>query len=738
MKKVLLILLFFFAALSVRSKFSDISHFFPVWSHFSAPVPTIIITQPANSTTCIGTNATFTVVALNATGYQWQVNQGSGYLNIANGGRYSGANTATLNITGATANMSTYTYRCLVMGDIPAASTPATLTVRQAPVITQNPMPNTICEGENVLFYIAATNATAYRWQVNTGSGFTDLSDGPGATGGTYVNTHTAVLYITGATVAMSDYYYRCVVTGACTPGATSAAAAFTVLANETYYEDYDGDGYGNAAVTNISCTAPIGFVSNNQDCDDNNPSLHPGATEICGDGIDNNCNGQIDEGCSAGITNVTSSNANSTYKIDDIIDIQLIFSAAVNVTGSPSLMLNNGGTATYASGDGTSTLTFSYTVVSGQNSSNLDYSSSNALSFNGGSISNVSGGSPAILTLPAPGSAGSLGANKTFIIDATRPTAGIVVANTSLSFGQTSLITITFSEAVIGFTDSDLMVQNGAISMLNSSDGGRTWTARLTPSPSVTDPSNLITLNNSDVTDENGNAGIGTATSNNYAIDNIRPTAGIAVTNTNLTFGTTSTVTITFNEAVTGFTTDDLTVENGVVSDLSSSDGGTTWTALLTPNNSITDATNVITLDNTGVTDLADNTGTGVTNSNNYEVNTNRPTATIVVADNALSIGETPTVTITFSEAVTGFTNDDLTIANGTLSAVNSTDGGITWKATLTPAAEITYLANVITLDNTGVTAVLSGNAGTGVTNSNNYTIDTNRPTATIVVADA
>ena len=59
-------------------------------------------------------------------------------------------------------------------------------------------------------------------------------------------------------------------------------------------------------------------------------------------------------------------------------------------------------------------------------------------------------------------------------------------------------------------------------------------------------------------------------------------------------------------------------------------------------------------------------------------------PTVGIVVADNALLAGETSLVTITFSEAVTGFNNTDLTIANGTLSAVTSGDGGITWTCLL------------------------------------------------------
>src|SRR5690606_31088824 len=153
-----------------------------------------------------------------------------------------------------------------------------------------------------------------------------------------------------------------------------------------------------------------------------------------------------------------------------------------------------------------------------------------------------------------------------------------------------------------------------------------------------------------------------------NITIDNTAPTASVVVADAALGAGETSLVTVTFNEAVTGFTNADLTVANGALSAVSSSDGGITWTATLTPMASVSDATNVITLDNTGVADASGSAGTGTTNSNNYAIDTARPTAAIVFADSALAIGETSLVTFTFSEAVAGFTNADLTIANGTL----------------------------------------------------------------------
>ena len=322
------------------------------------------------------------------------------------------------------------------------------------------------------------------------------------------------------------------------------------------------------------------------------------------------------------------------------------------------------------------------------------------------------------------------------YTIDTVRPTASVVIANPALNIGGTSLVTITFSEAVSGFTNADLSVANGTLSAVSSNDGGITWTATLTPTSNVTDATNLITLNNTGVNDLAGNVGTGTTDSNNYAIDTQRPTATLVVTDSALGIGQTSLVTITFSEAVTGFTNADLTIANGTLSAVSSNDGGITWTATLTPVNGVTHANNVITLDNTGVTDLAGNAGSGTTDSNNYAVDSQRPTATIVLADTALVAGETSLVTITFSEAVTGFTNSDLNVPNGTLTAVSSADGGVTWTATFTPTAGIKDTTNLITLNNTGI-ADLAGNVGTGTTNSVNFTVDTVRPTATIVVAD-
>ncbi|MDP2307139.1 MAG: putative metal-binding motif-containing protein, partial [Pseudomonadota bacterium] len=63
-----------------------------------------------------------------------------------------------------------------------------------------------------------------------------------------------------------------------------------------TFYQDFDGDGFGDESVSVVACVAPSGYVESGTDCDDSEPDSYPGGVEVC-DEIDNNCDGAVDEG---------------------------------------------------------------------------------------------------------------------------------------------------------------------------------------------------------------------------------------------------------------------------------------------------------------------------------------------------------------------------------------------------------------------------------------------------------
>lgn len=63
-----------------------------------------------------------------------------------------------------------------------------------------------------------------------------------------------------------------------------------------TWYVDADRDGFGDPTRTAHTCDAPRGFTADATDCDDDDDAHNPGAAEVCGDGIDQDCSGEADD----------------------------------------------------------------------------------------------------------------------------------------------------------------------------------------------------------------------------------------------------------------------------------------------------------------------------------------------------------------------------------------------------------------------------------------------------------
>ncbi|MBL7774328.1 MAG: T9SS type A sorting domain-containing protein [Chitinophagaceae bacterium] len=189
------------------------------------------------------------------------------------------------------------------MSNFSCSTTPFTNNPATMPVIQSSA--NSVCAGSPAVFSVVGgslNQATQWVWYKN--------SCGTNS-GGTQVGTGNSItVYPTGSAV----YYVRgeggCVNPGPC----NSTYISTTPI----WYMDADGDGYTVGPSICSTSSPGTGYIpySNGADCNDNNWAVRPNAAEILGNGIDDNCNGQIDEliycttssyyvGCYAPITNV-------------------------------------------------------------------------------------------------------------------------------------------------------------------------------------------------------------------------------------------------------------------------------------------------------------------------------------------------------------------------------------------------------------------------------------------------
>ena len=488
-------------------------------------------------------------------------------------------------------------------------------------------------------------------------------------------------------------------------------------------------------------------------------------------------------------VTGVSSSTADGSYKAAATVSIQVNFSEPVTVTGTPQLALSSGATVNYASGSGTSALTFTYTVGAGENTADLDYIATTSLTLNGGTIKDAATNN-ATLTLAAPGTAGSLGNAKNIVIDTTAPTVSSVnssTANGSYTSGATVSIQVNFSENVTVTGTPQLALSSGAT--VNYASGSGTSALTFTYTVGAGDSSadldynatTSLTLNGGTIKDAATNAAtltlptVGGASSlggqKNIVIDTTAPTVSSVNSSTadgSYKAGATVSIQVNFSEAVTVTGTPQLALSSGATVNYASGSGTSTLTFTYTvgagENTADLDyiATTSLTLNGGTIKDAATNNATltlaapgtagSLGNAKNIAIDTTAPTVSSVnssTADGSYKAGATVSIQANFSEPVTVTGSPQLALDSGGTASYTAGSGTSTLTFTYTVgsgenAADLDYTGTgSMTLNggtikdaatnNATLTLAAPGAAGS-LGNSKNIAIDTTAPTVASV----
>ena len=259
---------------------------------------------------------------------------------------------------------------------------------------------------------------------------------------------------------------------------------------------------------------------------------------------------------------------------------------------------------------------------------------------------------------------------------DTTSPTVAIS-SNASAPVTGPFSIAIAFSEPVTGFELADLVVGNGSASELQGNNAS--YTATITPEASGT-----VTVDIAAGAAQDG-AGNPSAAADQFSIT--ADTAAPTVTTTSAASEPVSgpfSITVTFSEPVTGFELADLVVGNGSTSELQGSEAS--YTATVTPT-----ASGAVTVD-IAAGAAEDSAGNPSAAADQFSItadltpeDTTAPTVTTTSAASEPVSGPF-SITVTFSEPVTGFELADLVVGNGSTSELQGSEASYT--ATVTPTA--------------------------------------------------
>jgi hypothetical protein len=335
--------------------------------------------------------------------------------------------------------------------------------------------------------------------------------------------------------------------------------------------------------------------------------------------------------------------------------------------------------------------------------------------------------------SMPFAGILGSGKLNFTTAGGVTAPTAHIGATIQFNDTGTSHTDYITNSASVQGTYSGTL----GAHDMVQVSlDNGATWNIASAAngswsyngSPGLEGASTVIARVSNTIGQSSG------STSHSYVFDDVGASAVSASLDHNvLGLGGSATVTITFSEAVSGFTINNSTINSATYGAFSSSDGGLTWTATVTPN---AETSNSAVHDSLVVsaTDVAGNPlHDSLINIDTYAVQTiSLPSVTLAITGLSSDTGSSATdfITSSASQHISGTISAPVT-GNATVQV--SLDGGSTWYSTTVDNNNLTWTTtNALTLlsgHNSMMVRVSDGtNNGTPV--EHGYTVDTQAPT--------
>ncbi len=422
-------------------------------------------------------------------------------------------------------------------------------------------------------------------------------------------------------------------------------------------------------------------------------------------------------------------------YDAGKALTLTLNMSGAVNVTGTPTLTLSDGGTASYVSGSGTSTLVFSYTVAAGQNSSALEVTGVT------GTIKDLAGNALSTANLPETFSG--------VTIDTTAPTVSSVTATAGdYDAGKALTLTLNMSGAVNVTGTPTLTLSDGGTASYVSGSGTSTLVFSYTVAAGQNSSALEVTGVTGTIKDLAGNA-LSTAnlpeTFSGVTIDTTAPTvSSVTATAGDYDAGKALTLTLNMSEAVNVTGTPTLTLSDGGTASYVSGSG----TSTLVFSYTVAAGQNSSALEVTGVTGtIKDLAGNALSTANLPEtfsgvtIDTTAPTVSSVTATAGdYDAGKALTLTLNMSGAVNVTGTPTLTLSDGGTASYVSGSGTSTLVFSYTVAAG----QNSSALEVTGVTGTIKDLAGNALSTANlpetfsGVTIDTTAPTVSSVTATA